>query len=420
MIGRARGTVVATRGATLEARVPAVRVGEGVSVGAAGGTLAARVGAVNGDRVFLTAFAGLAGIAAGDPVAVDPAALTVPLGTGLLGRAIDAAGLPLDGGPPVRARRSRVELETAVPSQRRPCREACWTGVRALDGPLAFARGARVGVFGAPGAGKSTLLDAIVRHAEADAVVVALVGERGREAERRIAACDARTTIVCAAADRPAAERVRAAEIAFVQAAALRARGLHVLLVVDSLARVAAAAREIGLALGEPVGRGGYPPSAFALLARLLETVGASAEGSVTAVVSVLCDGGDDRDPVSDAARSLLDGHLVLSEVVAQAGRFPALDIPRSASRTLADAVPPSHLRAAALLRAAVAALDASREARALGLDPSAGDPALARAVACEGEIERFLRQDGAPSPPADTLRALLRLTEMLDDGRRL
>nr|MDQ6944563.1 hypothetical protein [Candidatus Eremiobacteraeota bacterium] len=220
-------------------------------------------------------------------------------------------------------------------------------------------------------------------------------------------------------------ERVRAAEVAFAQAAALRARGLDVLLVVDSLARICSAAREVMLGLGEPAGRGGYPPSVFALLARLLERAGAvgvspsdaasvSASGaaSVTLVATVLSDGPDEHDPVSEAARAALDGHLVMSDRLARAGHFPAIDVARSASRTLAEVASPEHLAAARVLKAAVAALDESRDARSLGV--SSPDPFLARCVAQESAVERFLRQGPAPCPPHQTLTELLRLADNL------
>ncbi|MEA2665850.1 MAG: synthase in type secretion protein [Candidatus Eremiobacteraeota bacterium] len=430
MIGRSVGRVVATRGPLVEAELPGVRVGDGVRIGGASalgapartgvrsrGTsavLAARVAGLHGSRALLAPFGAADGIAVGERVEADPDALALVLGTPLLGRAIDAAGVPLDGRPAARGRRAGADSVVPAVAERRPCGDVLWTGVRAIDGPLAFGRGARIGLFGAPGAGKSTLLEAVVRGADADAVVVGLVGERGREAERWLARLDPRTTLVCATGDRAPAERVRAAEVAFAQADALRARGLDVLLVLDSLARVCAAAREIGLAAGEPAGRGGYPPGVFALLARLLERAGAAGAGSVSLVATVLSDGPDEHDPVSEAARAALDGHLVLSERLARAGRFPALDLAKSASRTLADVAAPDHLRAAQALRAAVAVLEGSRDARALGLDPGAGDPFLARCIALEPELERFLRQEGAPCPPARTLTDLLALADRM------
>lgn len=412
MIGRAVGGVVATRGSLVEAELPFARIGDGVRVCARDVAVNARIASLHGTRALIAPLGGIDGVAAGDRIEADPAALALPLGTPLLGRAIDAAGVPLDGRPAVRGRRVPTAARPHAVAERRPCTDVFWTGVRAIDGPLALGRGARIGLFGAPGAGKSTLLDAIVRGAAADAVVVALVGERGREAERRLAQLDARTTIVCATSDRAPAERVRAAEVAFAQADTLRARGLDVLLVVDSLARIAGAARELTLAAGEPAGRGGYPPSVFGLVARLLERAGAVGRGSVTLVATVLSDGPDEHDPVSEAARAALDGHLVLSDRLARAGHFPAIDVARSASRTLADVAAPDHVAAARVVRAAVAALDESRDARSLGL--SSGDPFLARCVAQEAALERFLRQGAQPSGGRETLTMLLRLADSL------
>ena len=241
------------------------------------------------------------------------------LGTCALGRAIDAFGAPLDGGPPLLGRTVALALRAPRPNEREPIERPLWSGVRVLDALLTFGRGARLGIFGPPGAGKSTLVESIVDGCAADAVVVGLAGERGREAQRWIARLDERTTIVCATSDRPASERIAAAAVAIAQARALCDRGLHVLFVLDSLARVAAAAREIAVAAGESVGRGGYPPSVFATLARYVECAGALRCGSVTLVATVLSDG-DERDPVSEAARSLLDGHIA-AFVRARTGR---------------------------------------------------------------------------------------------------
>jgi flagellum-specific ATP synthase len=192
---------------------------------------------------------------------------------------------------------------------------------------------------------------------------------------------------------------------------------LHVLLVVDSLARVAAAARDHAVAQGEPLGRGGFPPSVVAHQARLLETAGAVAAGSITLVATVLSEGPLEHDPVAEAARAALDGHVVLSRRLAAAGWFPAIDLPASASRTLGDVAAPSHRRAAARLRAAVAALDDSRDARSLGLDPGAGDAVLARALAAEGRIAAFLRQAQGGADPAETLMEMTEIADSLDDG---
>jgi type III secretion protein N (ATPase) len=339
------------------------------------------------------------------------------LGTCALGRALDAFGTPLDGGPPPSGRRVALPRVAPLPCERAAVDRPFWSGIRAIDGLLTFGRGARVGIFGAPGSGKSTLLEAFVAGCRADAVVVGLCGERGREAQRWIERCDARTTVICATSDRPAAERIRCVETAFAHAAALRERGLHVAFVLDSLARFATALREVALARGESTGRGGYPPSVFSELARVLEIAGAQT-GSITLLATVLSDG-DDRDPVSDAARSLLDGHIQLSPRLAQAGRFPAIDVPASASRTMDAVAAPAHRRRAAAVRAALDLLERTAEARTLGILPEG--EAAARAIASEPGLERFLRQGDGAASPAETLAMLAELADTLEvpDGYR-
>ncbi len=401
---RGAGWVVRTIGETLVATVPGARIGDGVRVGRPP-RVCGTVAAVDRDRATVVPFGSLAGIAVGDRVVIDPAALAFPLGFACLGRVVDAGGAALDAGASLAGARRPIGAGLAPdPVDRQPITEPFWTGVPAIDGPLTIGRGARVGFFGAPGAGKTTLLETIVSGARADAVVLALVGERGREAQTWAGRVDARTTIVCATSDRSAAERARAAEAAMAQACALRERGLHVLLVVDSLARYAAALREQRVAIGEPVGRGGYPPSVWADLARFLERAGTAARGSVTLLATVLSDGSDEREPLSDAARSLLDGHVALSSDLARAGRFPAIDVLASASRTAQNVVSAAHAVEAASLREALALLERTRDARDVGL--AAIDGALRRAVDAEFALDAFLRQRGSAAPEA-TLAAL-------------
>ena len=217
---------------------------------------------------------------------------------------------------------------------------------------------------------------------------------------------------MCATADRPAAERVRAADVAMAQAGVLAGRGMHVLVLRDSLARYATALRDLRAPLDEPVGRGGFPPSVLAALGRYLERAGASASGSITVVATVLSDGADERDPVSDAARAALDGHVVLSPELARAGRFPAIDVLASASRTMHDVTSVEHRADAAAVRAALALLADTRDLRALGL-ASGDDPALARAVATEDAVAAFLTER-APSEPRATVEALARVAARL------
>lgn len=334
------------------------------------------------------------------------------LGTCAFGRAVDAAGDPLDGGPPLRGRRVCLELRSPRPNERAAIAAPLWTGIRVIDGLLTIGRGARVGIFGAPGAGKTTLLEAVVDGCAADAVVVALAGERGREAAHWIARRNERTTVVCATSDRPAHERLASAQVAIAHAGALRERGLHVLLVLDSLARVAAAAREIAVASGESTGRGGYPPSVFAELARLVEVAGAVPDGSITLIATVLSDG-DDRDPVSEAARSLLDGHVALSLALAQAGRFPAVDVLSSTSRTMDMVASEAHLRCARTLRHVLSLLDRIKDARSLGIEPT--ESSARTAIAIESQVEEFLRQRRRRCDYGATLSQLARLAEIVE-----
>lgn len=337
---------------------------------------------------------------------------TMHLGACALGRAIDANGSPLDGGPPLRGRVVAIDAPAPRPNERAPIVAPMWTGLRVIDGLLTVGRGARIGIFGSPGSGKSFIVETIVQNCTADAVVIALIGERGREAERWLARSEERVTIVCATGDRPAAERIGAAHIAVAHANALRERGLHVVLVLDSLARVAFAARELA-SEAENTGRGGYPPSVFARLARLIEVAGATPAGSITLFATMLSDG-DDRDPVSEAARSFLDGHLMLSVTLAHAGRYPAIDVLSSTSRTMEAVTTAAHQRAALRVRRAIAALDRSEDVRSLGIVPAQRDEQAAMAL--EPQLRAFLRQGRESAPWSETVPQLERLAAELEE----
>ena len=407
----ARGTVLSASGGIVTAALPGASIGTGVRVHSARGVVRGAVTALAEQHALIAVHDAIDGVTCGDIVSCDPAALTMPLGTALLGRAIDARGLALDDGPPVRAGARSTALTAPAPAQRSAIDTPFWTGIRAIDALLTIGRGARIGVFGPPGCGKSTLLHLLMRGSYADAVVVALVGERGREAEEWMRLCPRYGSIICATGDRSAAERVHAARVAMAQAHALRSRGLHVLLILDSLARFAAAAREVALACGESAGRGGYPPSVFADLARLVEVAGAAHRGSITLVATVLSDG-DERDPVSESARSLLDGHITLSTRLAHAGRFPAIDLLASTSRTMSEVVDCAHENDARLVRAALAALAQTEDARALGIMPA--DAQALRAVAVEPQLEALLRQGKQPVRPVESLSSLAAAADSL------
>ncbi|MBC5811048.1 MAG: EscN/YscN/HrcN family type III secretion system ATPase [Candidatus Eremiobacteraeota bacterium] len=411
MIAVAAGRVVRTMGETIVAAFPGACVGACVRIRrAAGPPLRGSVASVERGRAAIVPFGPATGIAVGDGVETDEEDRLV-LGFAAVRRAVGAYGEPLDGCAPLRGLRYPVRPAPVSPLQRAPVSVPLCTGIRVLDGLLTLGRGARIGTFGPPGSGKSQLLEEIARGVVADAIVIGLVGERGREAQQWIARRDARTTIVCATSDRPARERVRAAEIAVAQAAALRSRGFHVLLVLDSLARYASAASDLRRTLGEAPGRGGYAAGVWDDVAGLLEIAGETAEGSITLVCSILTDGDDERDPLAVAARSYLDGHVLLSAELARAGRFPAIDVLASASRTMAAASGPEVVAAAAAVRQALALLAASEDFRAAGL--AGEDPALTRAARCVGDLDAF-RFGVQGTPIVQTLERLRDLAQRL------
>jgi FliI/YscN family ATPase len=407
-----RGRVVACRAHRIEARLQGARLGDRVTIEAAQGAIPAFIAAVEAGRAILSPLGDARRVAPGDAAVLEEGAERTILGAPLLGRAIDGLGRPLDGGPPPLGARLPPPACSLAPADRRPLVRALWTGVRVVDALLTPARGMRIGIFGAPGTGKSTLLETLARGIDADAVVVALIGERGVEARRRLEMLDARTTIVCAPSDRTAGEGCAAGDLALAHAARLRDCGLDVAVIFDSLARYAHAAREIALGCGEPPGRGGFPPSVFTRLAALCERAGATASGSITLVVTVLSEAADPADPLAEAARSHLDGQLVLSRRRAERGAFPAIDVPASLSRPMPHVVTPPHLAAALKVREALARLEETRELRELGV-PSI-EPGLARAAAAEPSLEAFARQGEEVAAVQETLARLQALADIL------
>jgi ATP synthase in type III secretion protein N len=395
-------------GGVAVATMPALALGSHVEIDGPS-RVAGVVCGIDGESVRIALNGPADGVAVGAPVRESFSGGRLALGLCALGRAIDANGKARDGGPPLDGRRIAVDID--MQPERSAVAHPMWTGVKTIDALLTIGRGARVGIFGSPGAGKSTLLETILRGTRADAVVVGLVGERGREAQHWIERCNARTSIVCATSDRSAGERARAAQVTLMQARALADRGLHVLALLDSLARTAAALRELAVGSGESVGRGGYPPSVFATIARLVERAGPFARGSVTLIATVLNDG-DDRDPVSEAARSLLDGHIQLSHRLAGTGHFPAIDVTESASRTMGNVIGAAHLQSATAVRRAIALLQRAEDARSLGIEPH--DEPTRAAIAAENAIEELLLQGDAPVAPPVTLARLAATADML------
>lgn len=344
--------------------------------------------------------------------------LRVPVGAGLLGRVIDGLGRPLDGrGPLTGTTVVPLEGRSPHPLERQRVAQPLNLGVRTLDTLTTVGRGQRMGLFAGSGVGKSTLLSMIARGTDAGISVIALVGERGREV-REFLEDDlgpeglARSVVVVATSDEPALVRLRAAFVATRIAEFFREAGQDVVLMMDSLTRVAMAQREIGLSVGEPPATRGYPPSTFSLLAALLERAGTSAKGSVTGIYTVLVDGDDHNEPIADAARSILDGHVVLDRKLAVAGHFPSIDALASISRVATRVTTPEQRKDATTLRKVMAARRSVQDLVDVGAYVSGSNPLVDSALAHQGAIDAFLQQGVDEDAPADaswaTLRALV------------
>jgi flagellum-specific ATP synthase len=324
------------------------------------------------------------------------------VGPELLGRVIDAAGVPLDGRGPIYAEdRTRLAGVPMNPLQRAPIERTLDVGVRAINALLTVGRGQRIGLFAGSGVGKSVLLGMMARYTEADVIVVGLIGERGREVKDFIdkilgEAGRARSVVVAAPADSPPLMRMHGASMATAIAEYFRDQGQNVLLIMDSLTRYAQAQREIGLAIGEAPATKGYPPSVFARLPQLVERAGNSApgSGSITAFYTVLTEGDDQQDPIADAARAILDGHIVLSRRIAEAGQYPAIDVEASISRVMHDVVPAVQLQQSRRLKQLLSTYEQNRDLIAIGAYQAGADPRVDAAIAAQSHIRDFLRQD--------------------------
>jgi len=371
----------------------------------------AEVVGVREGRTLLMPLGPTSGLEVDSPVRRRGKAAFAGVGRAFVGRVLDGLGRPLDGRPP-----PRVEAERPLhgaprnPLTRRPVRTPFPVGVRAIDALLTLGEGQRVGIFAGGGVGKSSLLGMMVRQAQADVAVVALIGERGREVEEFVheilgEAGLARSVVVAATSADPPLVRTRGALLATTLAEYYREEGLRVLLVMDSLTRYAMALREVGLATGEPPATKGYTPSVFAEMPRLLERAGTGdGPGSVTAVYTVLVEGDDLADPIADAVRAILDGHLVLSRQLAERGHFPAIDVPRSVSRVMGQVTSKDQQAAARRAREVLAAFREAEDLLAIGAYQPGAVPRLDDALARMPGLEAFLRQDLSETASAEDI----------------
>ncbi len=410
------GRVHAFNGLVIEAHGPDARIGEMCEISLkVGAPVPAEVVGYRDGRVLLMPYGDLRGLSLGSQVRATGRTLGIPVGEAMCGRVLDAFGQPLDG-----RGAWKVEAEFPLvrppinPVAREPIDEVLETGIRAIDALLTLGVGQRVGIFAGSGVGKSTLLGMLARHVEVDVVVVAMIGERGREVNdflRESLGDDglSRAVVMVATADQPALVRTHAVRAAHAVAEFFRERGRSVLLILDSMTRFAMAQREVGLAVGEPPTYRGYTPSVFAQLPQLLERCGRIAgKGSITAIYSVLVEGDDMNEPVTDHMRSILDGHIVLSRSLAARAHHPAIDVLQSASRLMGAVADAPERAMADATRSMLATWEASRDLVEMGAYQAGTHPALDSALAVLPAVQQVLRQTpGERDARADTLRAL-------------
>lgn len=410
------GKVTQVIGLTIESKGPSANVGDLCLVTPRQGRpIHAEVVGFREQRLLLMPLAELTGVGPGSLVTSLGKPLRIGVSQRLLGRVLDGLGRPIDGRGPVGSGPLRpVVGEVMAPLSRQRISEPLSVGVKAIDGVLTCGRGQRLGVFAGSGVGKSTLLGMMARNTEADINVIALVGERGREVrdflERDLGEEGlARSVVIAATSDEPALVRLRAAMVATAVAEYFRDCGQNVLFMMDSVTRFAAAQREIGLAIGEPPATRGYTPSVFALLPKLLERTGPGERGTITAFYTVLVDGDDMNEPIADAVRGILDGHVVLSRHLAERQHYPAIDVLQSVSRVMPEITSADHQRAAGQLRSLLAVYRDAEDLINIGAYAEGSNPRIDRAVASIEAIEAFLTQPAGENASMDgTIRQLL------------
>jgi len=410
----AKGKVRGIRGLTIRLSLPQVKVGDLLVIRRRGTPLLAEVVGFDADEALALPLGDTAGLGPDDEVESTGGPMTVPAHPSLLGHVLDGLGQVIDTAMDVSALpRVSTDGVPIKPLARRSISEPLPTGLRVIDGLMTLGQGQRIGLFSGSGVGKSTLLGSIARGSSADVVIVALVGERGREVGEFIEqslgpGVRERSIVVVATSDAPALERLKAAQTASSLAEYFRDRGNNVLLLLDSITRVARAQREVGLAAGEPPTRRGYPPSVFAMLPRLLERSGQGEKGSITAIYTVLVEGDELDEPIADEVRGVLDGHIVLSRALAELGHYPAIDVGASLSRVMERVVSAEQMRQARTLRSLISAYETKRDLLLMGAYVKGSDPRLDQAVERWPVISKFLQQESrATASLIETAEAL-------------
>jgi len=421
------GQVTDVVGLLVESRGPSAAIGDFCEIATQSGRrIRTQVIGFREGRVLSMPLDEIDGLQAGDAVEARGEESRVEVGPGLLGRVIDGFGKPMDDGPPIQAVDSYSLYGTSGnPLDREHIVTPLVTGIRAIDGLLPVGQGQRMGIFGGSGVGKSTLLGAMSRQNSADVSVIAMIGERNREVrgflEKELGPQGMkRSVVVVATSERPAPLRVRACFLALTVAEYFRDQGANVLLVMDSVTRLAMAQREIGLAAGEPPSQKGYTPSVFNLLPRVLERAGNFKRGSITGFFTVLVEGDDFNEPICDAVRAILDGHIILSRQLAAEGHYPAIDILNSVSRLTSQIATPPQKDAARRLRQALSVYRDSQDLIQLGAYVAGSNPVLDSSIRLRPELMQFLRQDHTTN--AERLETLARLDQLaarLEGGRQ-
>jgi FliI/YscN family ATPase len=419
---RRAGVVVGMVGLIIESRGPGAAIGDfcQIETSGGGGVRTQVIGFRDGNLLSMP-LEETGGLRLGDPVVARSQDARVEVGEALLGRVLDGFGRPLDGGPPLDTFQYYDLFHApASPLEREHITEPLTTGIRAIDSLLPCGAGQRIGIFGGSGVGKSTLLASMARNHGADVTVIAMIGERNREVRAFIEQelgdeARKRAVLVTATSDQPAPLRVRACFVAVAVAEYFRDHGAKVLLVVDSVTRLAMAQREIGLAAGEPPSQKGYTPSVFHLLPKVFERAGNFRQGSITGFFTVLVEGDDFNEPICDAVRGILDGHIVLSRRLGDAGHYPAIDVLQSVSRLTSRVASKEQQESARKVREAMAIYQQSEDLIQLGAYASGSNPRLDASIRVRDGLLNFLRQDAHVSAPREeTLERLNALAASL------